>query len=130
MSNEALKQHGVFSWNELMTSDLDAAKGFYGELLGWIFNDIKVGDMDYTIIKNGEKDAGGMMIRPSDADFMPLAWSSYVTVDDVDARTARAESLGGKVCVPPQDIPGIGRFSVVADQQGVLLGMITYSDKM
>lgn len=129
MSKEAMKQHGVFSWNELMTSNVEAAKAFYGELLGWTLQDIKVGDMTYTMVNEGEKEVGGMMTIPADAEGMPIAWGSYVTVDDVDARTARVESLGGKVCVPPQDIPDIGRYSVIADQQGAMLGLISYFDK-
>ena len=129
MSNEAMKLHGVFSWNELMTTNLSAAKAFYGELLGWTLQDIKVGDMNYTMVKAGDKEVAGIMSLPPDAQEMPLAWGSYVTVDDVDSCTVRAESLGGKVCVPPQDIPDIGRFSVIADQQGAMLGLITYFNK-
>ena len=129
MSKEAMKQRGVFSWNELMTSNVEAAKAFYGELLDWTLQDIKVGDMKYTMVKAGDREVGGMMTMPSHAEGMPIAWGSYVTVDDVDARTARVESLGGKGCVPPKDIPGLGRFAVIADQQGAMLGLITYFEK-
>jgi hypothetical protein len=38
--------------------------------------------------------------------------------DDVDATAKQAEQLGGKVCVAPQDIPGVGRFCVIQDPQG------------
>ena len=51
MSQDTIKQHGAFSWNELVTSDLERAKGFYNELLEWEFQDIDAGGMPYTIIK-------------------------------------------------------------------------------
>lgn len=129
MSQEAMKQHGAFSWNELMTTDVNAAQAFYGELLGWTLQPFEGGEMDYTLAKIGDSEVAGMMTMPPEAEGMPPAWSSYVTVDDVDARTARAESLGGKVCVPPRDIPNVGRFSVISDLQGAMLGLITYVDK-
>ena len=129
MSIESMKQHGASSWNELMITDLNAAKAFYGELLGWTLQDIKAGDMDYTMIKMGDKEIGGMMAMPPEADGMPPAWGSYVTVDDVDACTSRAESLGAKVCVSPRDIPDVGRFSVITDPQGAMLSLITYADE-
>jgi predicted enzyme related to lactoylglutathione lyase len=129
MSQDAMKKHGMFSWNELMTNDVEAAKQFYGELLGWSLQPFEGGDMEYTIAKVGDKEVAGIMALPPESGGMPTAWGSYVTVDDVDARTARAESLGGKVCVPPRDIPNVGRFSVIGDPQGIMLGLISYHDK-
>lgn len=129
MTQETMKQHGVFSWNELATTDVAAAKRFYSELLGWNLQDITCSGMDYTVVKAGEREAGGIMAMPANAQGMPPAWYSYVTVDNIDAATDRVEALGGKVCVPPQDIPDIGRFSVITDPQGATLALITYIDK-
>ncbi len=128
MSQEAMKQHGAFSWNELVTTDVAAAKAFYGELLDWTWQDIQAGEMDYTMAKVGDREVAGMMAMPAEAQGMPPAWGSYVTVDDVDARVARAESLGGKIRVPPQDIPDVGRFAVITDPQGAMLALITYTN--
>jgi uncharacterized protein len=129
MSLQAMKQHGVFSWNELVTTDVPAAKKFYREALGWDLNDIKAGDMGYTMARMGDREVAGIMTMPKDAQNMPPSWGSYVTVDDVDARVARVESLGGKICVAPRDIPQVGRFAMIADPQGAMLAMITYFDK-
>ena len=60
---------------------------------------------------------------------MPPAWGPYVTVDDVDAIAEQAEKLGGKVCIPPRDIPSVGRFTVIADPQGAVISAITYVKK-
>lgn len=129
MSLQTMKEHGVFSWNELVTTDVAAAKAFYRQALGWELQDLNGGGMDYTIAKKGEREVAGIMAVQKEAAGMPPAWGSYVTVDDVDARAARIESLGGKVLVAPRDIPNVGRFAVIADPQGAMLSLITYLKK-
>lgn len=126
MSQDAMKQHGAFSWNELMTNDVQGAKTFYAELLGWTLQDYKPGEMDYTMVKAGDTEVGGIMTIPEQAKGMPPAWGAYVTVDDVDATAARVEQLGGKVLVPATNIPDVGRFVVIQDPQGATLALITY----
>jgi predicted enzyme related to lactoylglutathione lyase len=126
MTMQAMKEHGVFSWNELMTTDVPAAKAFYQAALGWELQDVAHPGMDYTIAKKGDRDVAGIMTLPDNAGGMPPAWGSYVTVDNVDARVERIEFLGGKVLVAPRDIPNVGRFAVIADPQGAVLGIITY----
>lgn len=61
---------------------------------------------------------------------MPPAWDAYVTVDDVDLTARMAEQLGAKLCVPPRDIPGVGRFCVILDPQGATISFITYTKIM
>jgi len=129
MSKQELKQHGVFSWNELMTNDLAAAKRFYREALGWELEDHSQPGMAYTVAKNGAREVAGMMGLPPEAAGALPAWGSYVTVDDVDARVARAQALGGTLRVAPRDIPNVGRFAVISDPQGAMLAMITYADQ-
>ncbi|HEC29966.1 MAG TPA: VOC family protein [Gammaproteobacteria bacterium] len=128
MNQENMKQPGLFSWNELLTTDIDAARKFYGKLFGWTMEDVKTCDMGYSMVKAGDREVAGMMMMPDNAVNMSPAWGAYVTVDDVDSSTAHAESLHAKVCVTPQDIPGVGRFSVITDPQGAMLAMISYSD--
>jgi hypothetical protein len=129
MGMQTVKEHGVFSWNELMTTDMPAAKKFYREALGWELQDLDNPGMAYTIAKKGTREVAGIMAMPGDSPGMAPSWGSYVTVDDVDARVARVQSLGGKLCVAPQDIPNVGRFAVIADPQGAMLAMITYFNK-
>jgi predicted enzyme related to lactoylglutathione lyase len=59
--------------------------------------------------------------------YLQAAWGVYVTVDDVDATAAKAEELGGKILVPPTDIPNVGRFCVLQDPQGSVISAITYA---
>lgn len=126
MSKEDLKKPGVFSWNELISTDIDTAKAFYSELLGWTLNDVDTGKMLYTLARNSEREVAGMMALPKDAPKgMQPGWIAYVTVTDVDASLKRAQALGANVCMPPIDVPDIGRFTVLSDPQGVMFGMFS-----
>jgi len=125
--NDPFQQHGAFSWCELMTTDVDAAKRFYSNLFGWTLEDMNMtGQMTYTVVKAGGQGIGGIMKTPPQAGNMPPCWGTYVTVDDVDAIAQKAVTLGGKICVPPQDIPTVGRFCVIQDPQGAMISAITY----
>jgi hypothetical protein len=115
--------HGSFSWNELTTSDTQAALEFYTKLFGWKTEVMHMGCMDYTIIKVGERGVGGVMTTPEGA---PVKWTGYVTVDNVDETVKLAVSLGATVCVPLTDIPEVGRFAVLRDPQGAGIAVISY----
>jgi uncharacterized protein len=83
----------------------------------------------YTIIRNADQDAGGMVAL---ADIgmpksVPPHWMSYIAVDDVDTRTAKVAGLGGKVLKEPFEIPNVGRMSVVADPTGAVVCLLTLS---
>ncbi len=125
--SDQMKQQGAFSWNELMTTDVDAAKAFYGELLGWTLEDTNL-NMPYTLVKAGDKEIAGIMTIPPDAAGMPPQWGAYVTVDDVDAMIRKVKELGGKLLAEPMDIPDVGRFCVIQDPQGATLSLITPSN--
>jgi hypothetical protein len=126
---DAYTTHGAFSWNELMTSDPEAALGFYTKLLGWTVQQMAMPGFDYHVLKVGETSVGGIMALPPDAKAsgVPPNWGSYVTVADVDATARKAAELGGKVVHGPADIPGVGRFAIIVDPQGAALNVITYS---
>jgi len=127
--NEQFRQHGAFSWCELMATDVEAAKAFYTKLFGWGAEDMPMPGMTYTVVKAGGNEIGGIMPIPEEAKGMPPAWGAYVTVDDVDLTAKTAEQLGAKLCVAPRDIPGVGRFCVIQDPQGATINVITYMKK-
>ncbi|NER19696.1 MAG: VOC family protein [Symploca sp. SIO1B1] len=129
MSNVS-QQHGTFSWCELMTTDTEAAKSFYTQLLGWKLQDIHMEGTTYTTISAEEHEIGGMMSvsAPAVQGNPPPHWGVYVTVDDVDASVKKAEELGASILVSPVDIQDVGRFSVIQDPQGAVLSLITYTN--
>ena len=127
--DEKLTKHGMFSWFELQTTDVAAAKKFYAGLFGWKTEEMSMPGMEYTVVSAGGEQAGGMMAIPPQAKGMPPFWGIYVSVDDVDATVKQAQQLGGAVVVPPMDIPMVGRFAVLKDPQGAVLSVITYVKK-
>lgn len=117
---------GSLAWNELFTNNVDRAGKFYTSTLGWSTEAVDMGPMGtYTLFqKPGEKaNKGGMMpIGPQMAG-VPPHWLSYITTADVDASATKVTALGGKVVMPPMDIPNIGRFSIVQDPQGATFAL-------
>ena len=115
-------KHGDFVWYELMTSDPAAAERFYGAVLGWRARRGAEGSpVDYRIFSTGEADVAGLMAIPADgaATGMRPGWLGYIGVDDVDAMATAILEAGSRQHVPPTDIPGVGRFALMADPQGV-----------
>ncbi len=120
---------GKFVWYELMTTDMAAAEKFYGSVIGWTPKKMDMGAMAYTIFNVAGTDhgVGGMMLIPDElkAANMPPNWTGYVYVDDVDAMARTFTDLGGSIRRPPEDIPTVGRFAVVADPQGAVIIIFT-----
>jgi predicted enzyme related to lactoylglutathione lyase len=109
---------GSMCWNELATTNASAAGRFFSELLGWTRDERRIGPTSYTVFERGDANVGGMIEIGSDWGPVPPHWLVYFAVADCDASTERAHELGATVKVPPSDIPGVGRFSMLADPQG------------
>ncbi len=116
---------GHFVWNELMTTDLEAATAFYQSVVGWDTEDAPMPGMTYRLVATRGSQVGGMMVLPKEACDMgaPPCWSTYIACGDVDAAAAKATSLGGRVYKAPMDIPGVGRFAVVGDPTGAAFNL-------
>src|SRR6476659_3210363 len=95
--------HGRFAWYELLTTDFEAAKAFYAQVVGWGARDESTPDLAYTVFTSGRDSISGLMNLPVDALKMGASprWMGYVGVDDVDATADRLVRLGGAVYVPP-----------------------------
>jgi hypothetical protein len=115
--------HGRFVWYELMTTNLETAKAFYANVVGWGTRDARLA---YSLFTAGDAPVTGLMKLPEDARRAGVTphWIGYVGVDDVDAVVGRIKQLGGAVHVPPTDVPTISRFSVVADPQMATLALV------
>jgi uncharacterized protein len=123
--------HGHFVWYELMTTDMAAARNFYAGVMGWSTRDASAPGMPYTLLNLGETGIGGLMTLPPEArrSGAQPRWLGYVAVDDVDATVARLTKLGGAVHLPPLDVPGVGRFAIIADPQAATLALIRPPDE-
>ena len=101
---------------ELNTTDVSKAKDFYSKLFEWKLEDMPSPGGDYTMIRVGEGTGGGMMKNPVPG--APSFWLAYVLVDDIQASTKKAKSLGANVMKDVTEIPDYGSFSVLADPTG------------
>ncbi len=112
---------GRFNWNELLTSDVAAARTFYTQAFGWDTVEVPGLKGPYTLFKKNGTEVGGMMKHPREGT--PPAWLAYVTVESVDASAAQIKKLGGNICAGPMDIPDVGRIAVAEDPQGAAFGI-------
>lgn len=117
---------GQFVWHDLMTPDPAAAQAFYSAVLGWELQRSN-GAMEYTMFVASGAPRGGFMMLPENLEQqgVPAHWLAYVGSEDVDESVRRAEGLGARVVVHPQDIPETGRFAVLRDPQGAAFAMYT-----
>ena len=124
---DVMKTHGAFSWSELTTTDPAKAVEFYGKLFAWKVEKMDMPQGAYHVGKVGDASICGIMSAPPGAGAMPPHWGVYVTVTDVDATAKDCVKLGGKLCMGPHDIPGVGRMVVLQDPQGAFFSAITYN---
>jgi hypothetical protein len=110
--------YGKFVWYELQTPDPAASEAFYRAVVGWDVDRMGPDEAPYRILKAGEVGVGGISPNPSAGGGV---WLGYVASDDVDRDTERAKALGATLRYGPDDIPGVGRFSVIADPQGAVV---------
>jgi uncharacterized protein len=118
--------HGQFVWYELSTTDTQSAKAFYARVVGWGTRDAVTPGPAYAFFTAGQVPVCGLTGLSDEATKggETSRWIGYVAVDDVDAAARRVESLGGIVRVPPTDVPGISRFSIIADPEMATLALV------
>ncbi len=123
MSNSAVL--GQFLWHELLTTDPEAGARFYSKVLGWNHLPYE-GDAGYTMLGNAQGPVGGARVVGKDplADKVGPNWLTYVGVPDLTAAIAAVEGKGGRVIHPVTEVPaGGGRYAVIADPQGAVIGI-------
>ena len=120
-------EHGTFYWNELMTRNVERAKKFYAETIGWSFDAMPMPDGNtYWLAKiDGEPVAGIFDISGPEYGQVPESWMAYLAVDDVDARVQKAVKAGAKLMKPAFDVPGVGRIAILTEPGGAGVGWMT-----
>jgi uncharacterized protein len=114
---------GGFCWEELASSDPEAAATFYAGLFGYTVESMDMGPGGtYRILKSGDRQRAGIM-KAQPGGPPGSHWLEYILVSDVDASTRNARELGAKTLSEPRDIPTIGRFSVIADPTGATIAL-------
>lgn len=116
-----------FVWYELMTTDPAAAARFYADVVGWTQEDSPNVGHSYFVMSGPSGRAAGVMDLPErfrEQGGRP-GWIGYVGVASVDEAARAFNEAGGTVHREPADIPGVGRFAIVADPQGAVLALFS-----
>jgi predicted enzyme related to lactoylglutathione lyase len=110
-----------------MTRDPKTAKKFYEKTIGWTFEDMPMaGGSTYVVAKVGDRPVGGIFdTTGTDMANLPEHWFSYLAVDDIDARCAKAKAAGGTIVRAPFEVPGVGRIAVIRQPGGGMVGWMT-----
>lgn len=118
-------EHGTFGWNELMTSDVEAAKAFYAKVAGWTYQDMPFEGGNYTLafLEGNPVPVAGMMYT---AEGQPGAndWFAYINVADIDMAVNAVTGAGGSVIRAPFEIEGTGWIAIVMDSAGTAIGLL------
>lgn len=113
------KRYNAVEWFEVATDKPDDARRFYGQLFGWTFD----GDR-YSEVTTPGSDGSSGGIFDTQGEFPGYA-IFYVTVEDVAATLAKAESLGAKTLVPATTAPDGLVFAQLQDSTGNHFGIFS-----
>lgn len=110
---------GTFCWIDLGTPDVPGAKAFYGDLLGWEYEDLPSEQGGSTVMCRLRGRAVAAMHEQGGG----AEWTSFISVEDADRATGRAEELGANVLEPPFDVMDAGRTSLLQDPVGAFVAL-------
>ena len=112
-----------FCWGQLNTKDVAGALAFYTPLMHWNTEDMP-GPMKTVVCSWGEQQVATIMELPAQAP-APSHWLNYVAVPNCDDSYQRGLKLGATSYHEPMDIPGMGRFAILADTTGATFALWT-----
>lgn len=112
-------------WYEYMTPAPADADRFHAAALG-LPASVPPGapDDSYVLLMAGGRPvAGRLTLPPPMHGVLPTGWMVYFAVADPDGAAERAERLGGRLLVPPRDVP-TGRVAALADPAGAVFTVV------
>lgn len=114
-------REGQVAWVDLTTTDLRRSSEFYAALFGWDIDELGPAAGDYRLATVATQPVAGMLRASSEH---PLeTWTVYLAVDDIDDAYARAAAAGAHPLVPPYALDEHGRYALVADPGGAVVGL-------
>jgi hypothetical protein len=122
---------------EIYADDMERAQKFYETVLGWAFSHVEA--MNYTLVFPGGEVTqgpaqiginGGIVLRPAgdpaldNSKAAPNAFVCTISVSDIDDILARVEANGGRIDIPVNDVPGVGRMAYIRDTEANMVGLL------
>jgi len=129
MSDKKQMEVGTIGWTDLTVHDADSICDFYSRVVGWKPMPVAMGDYhDYnmTAPASGEPRAGVCHKRGVNAD-LPSQWLIYITVADLDLSIVHCKELGGNLVSGPKSMGPVGRYCVIRDPAGAVVGLFEHA---
>ena len=125
---QLVNEPGCWTWNNLMTRDVDGAKDFYGKVFGWTATQPEgAPEFIWNWQLDGQRWPEGLAGMSEITDDlpaeMPAHWQAYFVVENVDDAVAMAQDRGGQLAYGPIDIP-VARMAVLVDPQGAPVSIL------
>jgi predicted enzyme related to lactoylglutathione lyase len=130
----AERQAGKIIWHDLITTDIEGSKAFYGGLFGWEFEAIPIAlgfgkSSNYLLIRKNGLLIGGMFDATKlGSEENSSQWVVVMSVDDIDAVVENISAAGGEILTPPTDLNERGRIAVVEDNAGAMFALLQTRD--
>ncbi|WP_424212645.1 VOC family protein [Streptomyces sp. BI20] len=117
---------GAPCWADAMFKDVEGAKTFYGEVLGWTFGESSSEYGNYTqAYKDGKAVAAVVPPMPGGdgADEAPSAWCLYLASQDAEAAAEKVTKAGGKLLMGPMRVGEFGTMAIAQEPTGAVFGI-------
>lgn len=114
---------GTPCWVDLSSPDPMESTAFYGELFGWQARTAPAPEAGgYRLFTlRGARDCEVAAVMPLTSEGQQPAWTTYVTVTDVDATVKAVEAAGGQVLTGPLAVLDEGRMAIFVDAGGAVI---------
>ncbi|MER7736765.1 VOC family protein [Streptomyces sp. NPDC096538] len=118
----AVPPEGTPCWADAMFEDLDAAKDFYGDVLGWTFGETSSEQGNYTQAYADGK-AVAAVVPPMPGQEGTSQWCLYFAAQDASATAVRIRDQGGELLMEPMRVADYGTMCLARDPGGVVFGV-------
>ncbi|MEU4656899.1 VOC family protein [Streptomyces sp. NPDC023723] len=118
----AVQPEGAPCWADAMFGDLEGAKSFYGDVLGWTFGESSSEYGNYTTAYADGK-AVAAVVPPMPGQEGDAQWCLYFASRDAAATAARIREAGGEVLMEPMRVGDFGTMCLARDPGGVVFGL-------
>ncbi|MFJ6444810.1 VOC family protein [Streptomyces sp. NPDC091649] len=118
----AVQPEGTPCWADAMFADVEGAKSFYGDVLGWTFGENASEFGDYTQAYADGR-AAAAVVPPMPGAEGQAAWCLYLASRDAAATARKVRENGGEVLMEPMRVGEFGTMALARDPGGAVFGI-------
>jgi predicted enzyme related to lactoylglutathione lyase len=113
---------GAPCWADAMFSDMEGAKSFYHDVLGWTFGESASQYGGYTQAFSDGK-AAAAVVPPMPGAEGQSAWCLYLASRDAAATAEKVKAAGGEVLMEPMQVGEFGTMALAKEPSGAVFGI-------